>query len=365
VLILVVLAAAVAGGAGFVLARGRNQGGRPPAHPLPVPPHAARPAEAGAPDAQTHELLEVSRLLTAAAAAGDTKRAVVRGALTLVPADGAALVTVDSGQGLTVAVETTPGLLVPEAIGDGVLRRVAETGDVVDLRSASEPAVRNRPASVLALPLVAGGRVAAVLVVVRGQDLPFTVAETRTLRALAPMAAAVLQTERQTQHAIEESLHDPPLVLADEPTAHLDHIQVEGVLSLLRDLASPGRLVLVSTHDDRVTNLADRVVEMVPHPAGLDADREPQVLELRAGEIVFEQGSRGDLVYVVEKGQVEIVRERADGDEERLVIVRAGDYFGELGPVLNLPRSATARAKTSAVLTACTVRRFRRRFPAA
>jgi putative ABC transport system ATP-binding protein len=171
---------------------------------------------------------------------------------------------------------------------------------------------------------------------------------------------------QQQRVAIARALvHDPPLVLADEPTAHLDHIQVEGVLGLLRDLASPGRVVLVSTHDDRVTNLADRVVEMAPRSAGLDADREPEVLDLRAGEIVFEQGSRGDLVYVVEKGQVEIVRELADGGEERLAIVRAGDYFGELGPVLNLPRSATARAKTSVVLTACTVRRFRRRFPAA
>jgi putative ABC transport system ATP-binding protein len=171
---------------------------------------------------------------------------------------------------------------------------------------------------------------------------------------------------QQQRVAIARALvHDPPLVLADEPTAHLDHIQVEGVLGLLRDLASPGRVVLVSTHDDRVTNLADRVVEMAPRSAGLDADREPEVLELRAGEVVFEQGSRGDLVYVVEKGQVEIVRELADGGEERLAIVRAGDYFGELGPVLNLPRSATARAKTSVVLTACTVRRFRRRFPAA
>jgi putative ABC transport system ATP-binding protein len=177
---------------------------------------------------------------------------------------------------------------------------------------------------------------------------------------------AALSGGQQQRVAIARALeHDPPLVLADEPTAHLDHIQVEGVLSLLRDLAAPGRVVLVSTHDDRVTNLADRVVELAPRSPGLEVDRPPEVLELSAGEVVFEQGSRGDLVYVVEKGQVEIVRERADGSEERLAIVRKGDYFGELGPVLNLPRSATARAKTSVVLTACTVRRFRRRFPAA
>jgi putative ABC transport system ATP-binding protein len=172
---------------------------------------------------------------------------------------------------------------------------------------------------------------------------------------------------QQQRVAIARALvHDPPLVLADEPTAHLDHIQVEGVLSLLRQLASPGRVVVVSTHDDRVTNLADRVVDLAglrPGAAVGDAEREPEVLELRAGEVVFEQGSRGDLVYVVERGQVEIVRLRDDGSEERLAIVRAGEYFGELGPVLGLPRSATARAKTSAVVTGYTVRRFRQRLP--
>ena len=30
---------------------------------------------------------------------------------------------------------------------------------------------------------------------------------------------------------------DPPLILADEPTAHLDFIQVEEVLRLIRELA--------------------------------------------------------------------------------------------------------------------------------
>ena len=167
---------------------------------------------------------------------------------------------------------------------------------------------------------------------------------------------------QQQRVAIARALvHDPPLVLADEPTAHLDHIQVEGVLRLVRELASPGRVVIVSTHDDRVSNLADRVVELAPKFAG--GERDPEPLRLAAGEVVFEQGSRGDLVYVVEKGQVEIVQVRADGREERVALVKKGDYFGELGPVLNLPRSATARANTAVELTGYTARRFRQRFP--
>jgi putative ABC transport system ATP-binding protein len=167
---------------------------------------------------------------------------------------------------------------------------------------------------------------------------------------------------QQQRVAIARALvHDPPLVLADEPTAHLDHIQVEGVLQLLRELAAAGRVVIVSTHDDRVTHLADRVIELVPNLAS--ADRPPEELQVEAGELIFEQGSRGDLVYVVEDGAVEIFRTRGDGSEEELATVTAGGYFGELGPTLNLPRSASARATTPTTLTSYTIRHFRRRVP--
>jgi len=55
---------------------------------------------------------------------------------------------------------------------------------------------------------------------------------------------------------------DPPLVIADEPTSHLDHVQVEGVLTLLRQLADGNRLVVIATHDQRLQPIADRVVEL-------------------------------------------------------------------------------------------------------
>lgn len=57
---------------------------------------------------------------------------------------------------------------------------------------------------------------------------------------------------------------DPPLLLADEPTAHLDSIGVEGVMRLLRELADGDRLVVIATHDERLLPIADRVVELVP-----------------------------------------------------------------------------------------------------
>jgi putative ABC transport system ATP-binding protein len=169
---------------------------------------------------------------------------------------------------------------------------------------------------------------------------------------------------QQQRVAIARALvQDPPLVLADEPTAHLDYIQVDGVLRLLRGLAAPGRLVIVATHDERITQLADKVVELVPHLP--DSAREPQPRSLTAGQLLFDQGDDSDLVYVVESGEVEIFRLRADGTEEHLTMVRPGSYFGELGPLFNLPRSAAARAVTDVDLIGYSPRLFRSLHPSA
>jgi putative ABC transport system ATP-binding protein len=152
---------------------------------------------------------------------------------------------------------------------------------------------------------------------------------------------------------------DPPLILADEPTAHLDFIQVEEVLRLIRELATGDRMVVVATHDSRILPLADRVVELVPDFAS--TDRSPDTVELEAGDVLFEQGTMGELIYVVAEGELEIVRELASGGEELQKLATRGDYLGEIGPVFHLPRSATVRARTDAKVIGYTVRAFRER----
>jgi putative ABC transport system ATP-binding protein len=151
---------------------------------------------------------------------------------------------------------------------------------------------------------------------------------------------------------------NPPLVVADEPTAHLDYIQVDGVLRLLRELAQPGRVVVVATHDERLLPLADRVIELTPRASS--ETRPPEHRSLGRGEVLFRQGDSGDLVYVVERGSVEIVRELAGGGEELLTVIESGGYFGELAPMFGLRRSATARATgAGADVTGYTLRDFR------
>ena len=166
---------------------------------------------------------------------------------------------------------------------------------------------------------------------------------------------------QQQRVAIARALaNDPPVLLADEPTAHLDYIQVEGVLRLLRELAAPGRLLVIATHDERLLPLADRVVALTPSHAP-EARKRTRKQKLAKGDVLFRQGDDSDLVYVVDTGTIEITRELADGGEELLAEIGPGSYFGELGPLFGLRRSATARASSAATVTGLTVASFRER----
>ena len=74
---------------------------------------------------------------------------------------------------------------------------------------------------------------------------------------------------QQQRVAIARALAlDPPLIVADEPTASLDYVQVDGVIRLLRELAAPGRVVVIATHDERL--LAARRPGGRAHAASLE-----------------------------------------------------------------------------------------------
>jgi putative ABC transport system ATP-binding protein len=57
--------------------------------------------------------------------------------------------------------------------------------------------------------------------------------------------------------------NDPPVILADEPTAELDYESAVGVVDLLARLArEAGKTVIVTTHDPRVAVRTDRIVRL-------------------------------------------------------------------------------------------------------
>jgi putative ABC transport system ATP-binding protein len=279
-------------------------------------------------------------------------------------ADGELVVLLGpSGSGKTTLLACLAGILTPAA---GEIR-VGDI-DVTDLRGAALARYRRETVGVIfqafnLIPsLTARENVMAPLRLARMRG---SKARQRAEKLLAMVGLEnrmhhrprALSGGQQQRVAMARALaHEPPLVIADEPTAYLDHVQVEETLRMLRRLASPGRLVVVATHDQRLIPLADRIIELTP---AADDDQPARRFVLEPGEVVFEHGSTSDLVYVVNEGQVALVREQPDRTEETLRSAGPGEYFGELGPLLRRPRSATARALTKAVVTGYNPQEFK------
>ncbi len=95
----------------------------------------------------------------------------------------------------------------------------------------------------------------------------------------------------------------------------------------------------------------------IPLFAQLDADDMKrlcslaQEVQLAAGEELFAEGSLGERAYIVEDGQVEVIK-HSNRREVKVATVGRGEVVGELALLENRPRSATVRARTGALLWA-------------
>jgi MFS family permease len=77
-------------------------------------------------------------------------------------------------------------------------------------------------------------------------------------------------------------------------------------------------------------------------------------VEVPAGEVVLRQGDDSDRFYIIESGRVEVT----DGDDQVLREEGPGDYFGEIGLLRDVPRTATITAIVPTVLLALLRKEF-------
>lgn len=71
--------------------------------------------------------------------------------------------------------------------------------------------------------------------------------------------------------------------------------------------------------------------------------------EIPAGAPVVQEGDDGDRFYVVLRGMLAVSQE-SRGPQS---VLRPGDHFGEVALAIGVPRTATVRALTPAVLASC------------
>ncbi|MFX1308833.1 MAG: ABC transporter ATP-binding protein [Promethearchaeota archaeon] len=70
-----------------------------------------------------------------------------------------------------------------------------------------------------------------------------------------------LSAGEQQRVALARALaNDPPMIIADEPTANLDKITSQLIRDLFKNLKNGVRTIIVATHDDYLIGLADRIL---------------------------------------------------------------------------------------------------------
>jgi putative ABC transport system ATP-binding protein len=120
------------------------------------------------------------------------------------------------------------------------------------------------------LPALTAAENVAVPLLIAGKARGPAVEQARELLRSVGMAerANALPSElsggQQQRVAIARALiHQPRLLVCDEPTAALDAQMGQNVMQLIRGVAvQPDRAVIVVTHDSRVYHFGDRIVRM-------------------------------------------------------------------------------------------------------
>jgi putative ABC transport system ATP-binding protein len=179
--------------------------------------------------------------------------------------------------------------------------------------------------------------------------------------------------QRQRVAIARALVNQPALVLADEPTAALDAASGETVMELLNKMSNgPAQTtVVIVTHDQRLLDRADRIVNMVggrivsnvrPKELVRVLKVLKQIKELealgdltltriaermtierrRAGDTVVEEGAAGDRMYIISEGVAEAY---VEGQRARELTV--GQYFGAITAVSHTTIRETIRARTS------------------
>jgi putative ABC transport system ATP-binding protein len=166
----------------------------------------------------------------------------------------------------------------------------------------------------------------------------------------------------------------PKLILADEPTAALDAESGRDVVQLMQKLVKEElATIMIVTHDNRILDVADRIVNMVDGriisdvlvkesgaictflakceafahltPAALTKVADKMKREtFEQGTVIIRQGEEGDKFYLIRRGSVDVIIDEGQPSQEMLIL-KEGDFFGEIALITGQPRTATVRAK--------------------
>jgi len=129
---------------------------------------------------------------------------------------------------------------------------------------------------------------------------------------------------------------------------------------------------MIVTHDNRILDVADRIVTMVDGYVASDVDVNESLTIVQflkkcsvfetfsptlladvankmqheihpAGTFIIRQGDEGDKFYIIRRGKVEVIKEYGEKSDV-IAILETGAFFGELALLRKEPRAATIKA---------------------
>jgi len=201
---------------------------------------------------------------------GDTKTVALAGVELDVYYGETTLLVGPSGCGKTTLISIIAGLLYPTGGDISVLGH-----DLVRLRNSKLVNFRAKNIGFVfqqynLLPALTAAENAAVPLVIAGEYRGKAVGAAKQMLAevgLEPRMNAFptqLSGGQQQRVAIARALiHQPRMLVCDEPTAALDAHSGQTVMQLLKRVAvQPDRAVIIVTHDSRVYRFGERIVHM-------------------------------------------------------------------------------------------------------
>ena len=212
----------------------------------------------------------ICRQVTKEFGSGDTKVRALQGIDLEIPYGEMTLLVGPSGCGKTTLISIMAGLLDPTA-GQVVLlgmdRRELTGRRLVQFRGEKIGFVFQQ---YNLLPSLTAAENAAVPLIIRGISRQTAVARAGEMLAAVGLGdrrksmPSQLSGGQQQRVAIARALvNEPQLLVCDEPTAALDAKSGRTVMELIRQVAlGASRAVIVVTHDSRVYDFGDRIVEM-------------------------------------------------------------------------------------------------------
>jgi ABC-type lipoprotein export system ATPase subunit len=174
------------------------------------------------------------------------------------------------------------------------------------------------------------------------------------------LPSAVSGGEQQRVAIARAVANDPPILAADEPTGNLDSKTAESVFRLFERLVDEGKTILMVTHDRDLAKRATRTIILsdgeimeeylvrtfpsLTEQQLIRATRNLEPQKYPPGSMIIREGAPPDNLYIITKGQVEVLVPASNGQPLVVARMESGQYFGEIELLRGGANMATVRA---------------------